>query len=109
MNRLFNYLWITLIIVIVIIAFFYLNPLGIKWGYNFLGGNKNEENNEVLDDAAVLMMEYEKYVKAYEMYCGSDNATQKGWAESAKKKANRIAEEYNEIMNEEILRLIGDW
>ena len=96
---------VILAVILAVILFFYFNPFGIKLGYLLSGGGE-EATEEV--DVDSLLMEYNKQVADYSKYKDSTNPTQLKWAESAKEKANRIAFEYNAILNKEILKQIGD-
>lgn len=88
-----------------ILLFFLINPLGIKLGYQLQGGKPPREEETVNIDE--MLMEYKKQVADYEKFADSDNPTQQKWAETAKEKANQIANEYNKYSNEK-LEIIGD-
>lgn len=92
---------IAAIIVILFIEFLYLNPFGIKIGYVLSGGDKQNVDDSVNPDE--LYRDYNESVQTYNLYKNSENKVAVQWAENAKQKANIIASQYNEIMNEKIL------
>ena len=93
------------IILVSVFLFFLINPFGIKMGYQLQGGKPPKSEEKInLDE---MLMEYKKQVADYEKFADSDNPTQQKWAETAKEKANQIANEYNKYSNEK-LEMIGD-
>lgn len=97
-------IFIIVICLVLFIEFLYINPFGIKLGYVLSGGKTTSESSLNLDE---LRRDYNESVSTYYMYKDSDNTTAAQWAETAKQKANDIAKQYNEIMNENILGEIG--
>lgn len=97
---------IFLIIIVILFEFFYANPFGISIGYRLSGGEMQSTIERKNPDA--LLRNYNDYVRTYELYKNSENATAQKWAMDAKEKANNVAHEYNILIGEYKLDYIGE-
>lgn len=97
---------IILIVLIVVFTFLYNTQVGIKIGYWLNGGEKIKSVER--DNSAAMLRDYNEYRTTYEKYKDSTNPTALGWAESAKEKANIIADKYNMINENNKLNKIGE-
>lgn len=105
MNEYSKYILIISIVLIIIVIFSIVSPIGIKIFYSLSGGKEPDETVAVNTDK--LKQEYYIQVNNYERYYGSDNAVQQKWALNAKNRANEIADEYNSVIGNKELELIG--
>ena len=95
---------VILLILAAILVFLYTDPIGIKIGYRISGGEKTAELTE---NEQALLRDYKEYVMTYKTYRDSDNPTCRSWAETAKQKANAMADEYGRI-GKYVLEKIGE-
>lgn len=93
------------ILFLVLLEFFYLNPEGIKMGYYLSGGHKTTQT--LNRTPAEIQRDYNEQVETYMLYKDEVNQTAQKWAETARQKANSLAKEYNNLMNDYILEEIG--
>lgn len=98
---------LVLFILVILFAFLYFNPVGIKIGYWLSGGSAENEYEEFEDEE--LLRDYKEYKSTYEMYVDTSNVTSEKWAETARQKANKIADKYNELVGENILEKLGEY
>ena len=92
------------LIALLLLEFFLLNPLGIRLGYFMSGGKTTVQSSGMMPSE--LRREYEEMVNVYNLYKDDENSTSRRWAETAREKANSLAEEYNYLMNDYVLKEI---
>lgn len=104
MTELKRFIIILTVLFLVLLEFFYLNPNGIKLGYYLSGGHKTTAT--ITSTPAEIKRDYEEMVAVYTLYKNDDNEIAKRWSDTAKQKANSLAKEYNNLMDEYILEEI---
>ena len=89
--------WIIAIVILLLglLAFFYINPIGIQIGYQMAGGSEIAVMQT--DNPDTILHDYYRELDTYGRYCDSDNPTAQKWAEAAKEKAESLAEQYEQL------------
>lgn len=95
------------IVLLVILAFLRFTPIGIELSYWLMGGKEPVDESETINFEDIEF-EYKKQISIYEKYCDSENPEQQKWAETARQKANELANEYNTAKKEFVLNGIGE-
>lgn len=97
---------IVIIISVSLLCFSLTNSTAIKIWYKLAGGESQKKDVEDLSLES-MMIKYNEHVENYYRYHSSDNKIQQRWAENSKITANDIAVKYNDIVGENILKIIG--